>query len=36
MKGDVRSAVAEYNEVLKLDPKNKVAKKAVTDLRMKR
>lgn len=36
MKGDVRSAAHEYNEVLKLDPKNKVARKAMNDLRMKR
>jgi len=36
MKGDVRSALAEYQQVLTLDPKNQVAKKAITDLRMKR
>jgi tetratricopeptide (TPR) repeat protein len=36
MKGDVRSAAQEYNTVLQLDPKNKVARKALNDLRMKR
>lgn len=36
MKGDVRSAVGEYERVMALDPKNKVAKKALTDLKMKR
>ncbi len=36
MKGDVRSAVSEYQKVLSLDPKNKVARKALNDLRMKR
>lgn len=36
MKGDVRSAISAYNQVLALDPKNKVARKAINDLRMKR
>ena len=36
MKGDRRSAEMEYNEVMKLDPKNATAKKAIADLRMKR
>lgn len=36
MKGDVRSAAHEYNQVLQLDPKNKIARKALNDLRMKR
>lgn len=36
MKGDVRSAQQEYQAVLALDPKNKVARKAINDLRMKR
>jgi hypothetical protein len=36
MKGDVRSAGQEYNRVLSLDPKNKVARKALNDLRLKR
>ncbi len=36
MKGDVRSAAQAYNQVMALDPKNKVAKKALNDLRMKR
>lgn len=36
MKGEVQSAAAEYHRVLEIDPKNKVAKKAVTDLKMKR
>lgn len=36
MKGDVRSAISAYNQVLALDPKNKIARKAISDLRMKR
>ncbi len=36
MKGDIRSAAAEYNRVIQLDPKNKLARKALTDLKMKR
>lgn len=36
MKGDVRSAISSYNQVLALDPKNKVARKAINDLRLKR
>lgn len=36
MKGDIRSAAAEYNLVVQLDPKNKVARKALTELKMKR
>ncbi|MCC5875566.1 MAG: tetratricopeptide repeat protein [Candidatus Sumerlaeia bacterium] len=36
MKGDVRSAISAYNQVLVLDPKNKIARKAISDLRMKR
>jgi tetratricopeptide (TPR) repeat protein len=36
MKGDLRNALASYEEVLKLDPKHKVAKKAVGDLKLRR
>lgn len=36
MKGDVRSAGQAYQQVLALDPKNKLARKALNDLRMKR
>lgn len=36
MKGDMRSAIQEYNQVLALDPKNKVARKAINDLRLRR
>ena len=36
MKGDIRAAAQEYNRVLAIDPKNKVARKAITDLKMKR
>ena len=36
MKGDVRSAMAEYQQVLSIDPKNKLARKALGDLKMKR
>lgn len=32
--GDKRSAIASFNQVLKLDPKNKSAKKAISDLRL--
>jgi len=32
--GDRRSAVASFNTVLKLDPKNKSARKAISDLRL--
>lgn len=35
MKGDVRSAADSYRAVLEIDPKNKVARKALNDLRMK-
>ncbi|MDK2972459.1 MAG: hypothetical protein PWP23_2214 [Candidatus Sumerlaeota bacterium] len=36
MKGDVRSAMQAYQQVITLDPKNKLARKAINDLRMKR
>lgn len=36
MKGDLRSAAQEYQQVMTLDPKNKIAKKALGDLKMKR
>jgi len=36
MKGDIRSAAAEYNLVVQLDPKNKLARKALTELKMRR
>lgn len=36
MKGDVRSAAAEYNTVMQIDPKNKLARKALSDLKMRR
>ncbi|MEQ8822595.1 MAG: tetratricopeptide repeat protein [Sumerlaeia bacterium] len=36
MKGDTRSAMQHYQRVLSLDPKNKVARKALNDLRLKR
>lgn len=36
MKGDMRSARQHYEQVITLDPKNKLARKALTDLRMKR
>ncbi|MDX2176698.1 MAG: tetratricopeptide repeat protein [Candidatus Sumerlaeia bacterium] len=36
MKGDVRSATNEYQQVMALDPKNAIAKKALVDLKMKR
>ncbi|MCC6548065.1 tetratricopeptide repeat protein [Candidatus Sumerlaeota bacterium] len=35
MKGDVRSAADSYRAVIEIDPKNKVARKALNDLRMK-
>jgi tetratricopeptide (TPR) repeat protein len=35
MKGDVKSAELEYKAVLEQDPKNKVARKALTDLKIK-
>ena len=36
MKGDTRSAQQAYQQVMQIDPKNKVARKALNDLRMKR
>ncbi len=36
MKGDIRSAAAEYNTVMQLDPRNKLARKALTELKMRR
>lgn len=36
MKGDTRSAKQAYQQVLELDPKNKLARKALNDLRLKR
>lgn len=35
MKGDTKSAELEYKAVLEQDPKNKVARKAITDLKIK-
>lgn len=35
LKGDVKSAFAEYNIVLQLNPKSKEAKKALSDLKMR-
>jgi tetratricopeptide (TPR) repeat protein len=34
-KGDRRSALAEFQRVLDLDPKNKLAKKAISDIRLR-
>lgn len=34
-KGDRRSALAEFQKVLELDPKNKEAKKAISDIRLR-
>lgn len=36
MKGDVRSAQRSYEQVLAIDPKNQVARKALNDLRLRR
>lgn len=36
MKGDVRAAMQGYTEVLALDPKNKLARKALNDLKLKK
>lgn len=36
MKGDIRSAMQEYQAVLQIDPKNQLARKALSDLKMKR
>ncbi len=36
MKGDVRSAMQAYEQVLSIDPKHKAARKAFNDLRMRR
>lgn len=36
MKGDLRSAMQAYEQVLQIDPKNKLARKAINDIRMKR
>lgn len=33
-KGDKRNALVEYQRVLDIDPKNKIAKKAIADIRM--
>jgi tetratricopeptide (TPR) repeat protein len=34
-KGDRRSALAEFQRVLELDPKNKLAKKAISDIKLR-
>lgn len=34
-KGDRRNALAEFQRVIELDPKNKLAKKAISDIRMR-
>src|SRR5262249_34569280 len=34
-KGDRRSALIEFQRVLELDPKNKLAKKAISDIRLR-
>ncbi|MGI8908348.1 MAG: tetratricopeptide repeat protein [Candidatus Sumerlaeaceae bacterium] len=34
-KGDRRNALTEFQKVLELDPKNKLAKKAISDIRMR-
>ncbi len=36
MKGDYRSALNEFNIVLELDPRNKLAKKAISEMKMRR
>lgn len=36
MKGDVRAAMQGYTEVLAIDPKNKLARKALNDLKLKK
>ncbi|MBI5153706.1 tetratricopeptide repeat protein [Candidatus Poribacteria bacterium] len=36
MKGDTRSAQQAYEQVLAIDPKNKIARKALNDLRLRR
>ncbi len=36
MKGDIPSAYQEFNNVLKIDPRNKLAKKAISELKLKR
>jgi hypothetical protein len=34
-KGDRRNALTEFQKVLDLDPKNKLAKKAISDIRLR-
>jgi tetratricopeptide (TPR) repeat protein len=36
MKGDIRSAITQYNQVLTLNPKNKFARKALSEMKLKR
>ena len=36
MKGDIHSAMREFNTTLQLDPKNKLAKKAISALKLRR
>ena len=36
MRGDMSSAYQEFNNVLKLDPRNKLAKKAISEMKLKR
>ena len=36
MKGDIHSAMREFNITLRLDPKNKLAKKAISALKLRR
>lgn len=36
MKGDIHSAIKEFNKTLQIDPRNKLAKKAISALKMRR
>jgi lipoprotein NlpI len=36
MRGDLPSAFQAFNTVLKIDPRNKLAKKALSELKLKR
>jgi len=36
MKGDIRSAITHYNHALAVNPKNKFAKKALSDMKLRR
>jgi tetratricopeptide (TPR) repeat protein len=36
MKGDIRSAIAQYNQALAFNPKNKFAKKALSEMKLRR